>query len=76
MARDRITVILPRSAVLVSEFHATCNLSMTALIIPGFVLGLDRGPCDIFLNDNVIAGSLLAHPCAILGVNSMIDIYG
>ena len=76
MARNSITSSLSRPEILVSEFHAACNLTMMALIVPGFVLGLDRGPCDIFLNDNVIAGSLLAHPCAILGVNSMIDIYG
>ena len=74
MARNRITLTLSRPEVLVSEFHAACNLTMMALIVPDFVLGLDRGPCDIFLNDNV-AGSLLAYPCAILGVNSMIDIY-
>ena len=75
MARSRITLTLSRPEVLVSEFHAACNLTMMALIVPGFVLGFDRGPCDIFLDDNVIVGSLLAHPCAILGVNSMIDIY-
>ena len=60
VARSRITLILSRPEVLVSEFHAACNLTMMALIVPGFVLGLDRGPCDIFLDDNVIAGKLAA----------------